>query len=83
MKNDVAEYRRRNFSVLYRTGDYDYLMSILTRHIAMMTEKFNNAALCQAIGKAGKSVPATPVIERKDPCKFWESERGCSRGDRV
>ena len=50
MKNDIAEYRRRNETVLNREGDYPYLMNIMTRHIAAQKEKSNNIALCQAIG---------------------------------
>ena len=77
VKNDIAEYRRRNETVLDREGDYGYLMNIMTRHIAAQKEKSNNLALCQAIGKGGK-IPVTPVgAGLKQPCKFWAEGKGC------
>ena len=62
MKNDIAEFRRRNATVFNRSTDYKYLMDIMGRHIAAMNEKTNNIALCQASGKAGKvvAVVSTP-----------------------
>jgi hypothetical protein len=75
MKNDIAEYRRRNATEMNREGDYNYLMNIMSRHIAAQKEKGNNLALCNAIGKGGK-VHVTPVVE-KAACRFWAEGKGC------
>ncbi len=61
MKNDVAEFRRRVFTVQDRDGEYKYLMDIMSRHVAARKEKDNNAALCQSISKAGKASAAVVV----------------------